>query len=359
MSDRPKILLLDDEPDILELYRELLTQLPSQPEIRTAATGARALAMLDAEPYSLLLCDLNMPSMDGLQVLTIVRRKFPQLRTVVMTAVTDPQFRHRAYALGLDLYLEKPNDAQAIKQFQDCIESVLGQNVQDGFRGVQSKSLVDIIQLECLCQNSAVLKVSAGAQEGRFWLLNGEIVDAAAGEVTGETAFYRILSWKTGNFEMLPAEPDRPRQIHKSCHSLLLENAQAQDEAQPQNALPNEAPGTPPATAGQQLITALSSIRGVEFLLLAGTEDGQPIAAWAVEMPEAVAAWAKTTMGNFSAVGDLLEAGQPAQIIGYGLQHHIALIHQRGQYLCVGLQRSLAPAEVQETLNRIRTQWAS
>src|ERR1035441_4912857 len=99
---RAKILLADDDPDLLEMYREVLAQLPSQPEIHTAISGARVIAMLEAEPFQLLICDLKMPKMDGLQVLAIVRRTYPQLRTVALTAEVDEQFRSRAYALGVD-----------------------------------------------------------------------------------------------------------------------------------------------------------------------------------------------------------------------------------------------------------------
>ena len=74
MDASHKILLLDDDPDLLDMYREILAQLPSHPEISTASSGARAMAMLEAEPYRLLICDLKMPKMDGLQVLSIVRR---------------------------------------------------------------------------------------------------------------------------------------------------------------------------------------------------------------------------------------------------------------------------------------------
>src|SRR5439155_12214752 len=161
MSVRHKILLLDDDQDLLELYREMLARLPSQPEIYTATSGARAIALLESETFALLISDLNMPKMDGLQVLTIVRRKFPNLRTAVMTSVVDAQFRTRAYAMGIDLFLEKPNTNQEINFFIDCIESLLDREADaGGFRGVQSKSLVDIIQLECLSQSSSVLKVT-------------------------------------------------------------------------------------------------------------------------------------------------------------------------------------------------------
>ena len=75
MAANQKILLLDDDPDLLDMYREILAQLPSRPEIHTASSGSRAMAMLEAEPFQLLICDLKMPKMDGLQVLAIVRRK--------------------------------------------------------------------------------------------------------------------------------------------------------------------------------------------------------------------------------------------------------------------------------------------
>jgi CheY-like chemotaxis protein len=58
METRNKILVLDDDSDWVEVCREFLTQLPSKPEVRTANTGPRALAMLDAEPYRLMICDL-------------------------------------------------------------------------------------------------------------------------------------------------------------------------------------------------------------------------------------------------------------------------------------------------------------
>ena len=104
METQHKILILDDDTDWLELSRELLSQLPSKPEIRTANTSKRALALLEAEPFRLLICDLKMPRMDGLQVLAIVRRRFPELRTVVLSALEDEEFRSRAYALGVDLF---------------------------------------------------------------------------------------------------------------------------------------------------------------------------------------------------------------------------------------------------------------
>lgn len=232
MDTRHKILLLDDDADVLALYQEVLSKLPSRPEVRTATTGSRALTMLDAEPFRLLICDLKMPKMDGLQVLSIVRRRFPELRTVVMTGLHDEEFRSRAYAQGVDLFWLKPDTQQNMQMFMECIESLLGRDAVSGFRGVQSKSLMDIIQMECLSQSSAVLRVTRGSLIGKIWLENGELVDAETDGARGEAAFGKILSWKSGTFETLPAEPERERTINKSVNQLLLESAQAMDEAE-------------------------------------------------------------------------------------------------------------------------------
>src|SRR5436305_2249801 len=245
MAARHRVLMLDDDPKLLDTYQHILAGLPSQPEIHTANSGPRAMAMLESEQFRLLICDLRMPKMDGLQVLSIVRRKYPQLRTVALTSVHDEQFRSRAYALGVDLFWYKPATEQEIKMFLECLESLLGRESDSGFRGVQSKSLVDIIQLECISQSSSVLRITNGGQTGKIWIHEGEVIDAEAGEMTGEPAFHKILSWRAGGFESLAAEPSRPRTILKSYNGLLLETAQALDESR---ATASE-PGAPAITS--------------------------------------------------------------------------------------------------------------
>src|SRR5215471_4083884 len=194
MESRHKVLLLDDDAEVLEMYKEMLAQLPSKPQIHTATTGSRAIALLEAEPFRLLICDLKMPKMDGLQVLSIVRRRFPELRTVVMTAVQDEEFRSRAYALGVDLFWLKPDTQQNMQMFLECLESLLGREGEGGFRGVQSKGLIDIIQMESLSQSSTVLRITRGALTGKIWIHGGELIDAEVDGARGEPAFRRILA---------------------------------------------------------------------------------------------------------------------------------------------------------------------
>ena len=352
MPTRPRILLLDDDQDLLDLYREILSQLPSRPEIFTSISGARAIAMMEAESFTLLVCDLNMPKMDGLQVLSIVRRKFPDLRTVVLTSVLDEQFRSRVYGLGVDLFWQKPGSGEEIKQFLECIESLLGREMQSGFRGVQSKSLVDIIQLECISQNSIVLKIINGPLSGRIWIQNGDVIDAMSDELTGETAFRRILSWKAGNFESLPAEPNRTRTIFHSYQGLLLETAQAADEAI------NAAAHLPEADSKSPMVT-LSRFPGVEFLMVLQPDDEKTFDARGLENPQPVAGWSRQAMDRFRALGDRLQAGPLQHVEGVGRQRNVALASHQHLDFCVGWKHSLSVSEIRESMKKLLALWVS
>jgi CheY-like chemotaxis protein len=360
MASRHKILLLDDDEQMLELYQELLRNLPSQPEVTTSSSGARAIALLESEPFTLLITDLRMPKMDGLQVLAIVRRKYPQLRIIVLTGVLDEEYRSRAYALGVDLFWQKPSSSEEFQFFKDCIESLLGREVatEGGFRGMQSKSLVDLIQLECLSQSSSVLRITQGSVEGKIWVQEGEIIDAAAGEFKGEAAFKEILSWKSGNFEIQPAEANHPRTITGSSQGLLLDSAQALDEWRgQQSGKPGEGATAAPASSA---LAPLAKFEGVEFVLTMGPEEKSPCESWGLENSKEISAWAWDAQKHLRELGDKLGAGALAQVSGFGLHRHWALAHsdQKG-LLCTGFRRSMPKEKVDQTMKHIFTKWVS
>ena len=245
---------------------------------------ARALGLLDAEPFRLLVCDLKMPRMDGLQVLSIVRRRFPELRTVVLTGLEDEEFRSRAYALGVDLFWLKTDMQQNTQMFLDCLESLLGRDMEGGFRGIQSKSLMDIIQMECLSRSSTVLRITRGPLVAKLWIQDGELIDAEAEGARGEAAFRRILAWKSGTFENLPAEPERERTIIKPVNALLLESAQTIDEtANPvepgihrANRSSQDHLETRPARARRRRICRRRSAEGQGEIEALGTQSAEP-----------------------------------------------------------------------------------
>lgn len=357
MPERPKILLLDDDTELLELYQGLLKNLPGKPEVTTCNNGARAIALLNSEHFNLLISDLNMPKMDGLQVLSIVRRRFPDLRIVVMTSMLDEQYRSRAYALGADMYWQKPSNAQEIKLFLDCIESLLEQKETNGFRGIQSKSLVDIIQLECLSQSSTVLKITSGKIEGKIWIVNGEIIDAEMADLKGETAFKKLISLKSGAFEYLPAEPERQRTIFSSYHGLLLDAAQTIDEATAQDTSQLPTDVKPEDDVIRKPVNAISNLPEIEFVL--SISEDSSIECRGLEEPEPISEWLKKQLktwddfGAFAAIGDLKE------ILLESHQCYLLVKRDKNKILCAGIKRAVPKEKLPDLSKKIYALWVS
>lgn len=354
IEPRHKILLLDDDPDLLEVYQAILSRLPSKPEIRTATSGHRAVAMLEDEPFRLLISDLKMPKMDGLQVLSIVRKKFPELRTVVLTSVIDEHFRSRVYALGVDLFWQKPATDEEIKLFIDCIESLMDREGTPGFRGVQNKSLVDIIQLECISHSSSVLRITNGPLSGKIWINDGELYDAETDGSNGEEAFHKILSWKTGSFESMVAEPEHPRVIEQSYNGLLLETAQAHDERQ------GDVSGDSGlSVAATSKLSALAQVEGVDFVLTSQPGGKGHVESRGLENPERLAAWTSQSLSRLRQLGEKLQAGPLEQVVGLGPQRSVAMAQRHGTTFCVGWHHDLDSEQIRERMKRVLALWAS
>jgi CheY-like chemotaxis protein len=354
MESRHKILLLDDDPEVLEMFKEMLSLLPSHPEIHTATTGARALALLEAEPFRLLICDLKMPKMDGLQVLAIVRRRFPELRTVVMTGVQDEEFRSRAYALGVDLFWLKPETQENREMFQECLESLLGRDAASGFRGVQSKSLMDIIQMECLSLSSTVLRITRGSLVGKIWIVGGELIHAEAEGAVGEAAFRRILEWRSGTFENLPAELEHERTIDKPVNALLLEMAQAMDEvADPGAAGPSE------ETQHRKTVWRLSALtrEGAEWVVsvpASGAAEG-----CATQAAEEVAKWMRQAGESCKRLSERIDAGPLSHIEGHSLERRLICLPWDDKTFMVAWPISADVQRILEQTKQLVASWDS
>jgi CheY-like chemotaxis protein len=351
-----KILILDDDPAILDLYKEWLSQLPSKPDIETANNGARAMALLEAEPYRLLICDLKMPKMDGLQVLSIVRRRFPELRTVVMTGVEDEEFRSRAYALGVDLFWLKPDTHQNMQMFLECIESLLGRDAQSGFRGIQNKSLMDILQMECLSQSSTVFRITRGSLVGKIWILNGDLIDAETEGARGEVAFRRILEWKSGTFETLPAEPDRERTIVKSINALLLEAAQAFDET--------GGSGNGESTEEvdhRKTVWRLATLtrEGCEWVVTAPNDAEAVPEGWGTQSEKEFSAWMRYANEAAQRLSEKVEAGPWSHIRAQNHDRKFVLMPTKNKTCLVAWPASADSSTMLDKSKKLITSWDS
>jgi two-component system, response regulator, stage 0 sporulation protein F len=115
------ILVVDDEADVAELFRQRFRREARQGTyaMHFANSGDEALGKLadGIEPSLIvILSDINMPGMDGLQLLGEIKQRFPGLPVMMVTAYGDDERRRRAAELGASEFLTKPVDFDLLKQ---------------------------------------------------------------------------------------------------------------------------------------------------------------------------------------------------------------------------------------------------
>jgi CheY-like chemotaxis protein len=114
------ILVVDDEPDVALLFRQRFRREARDGTyvMHFANSGEIALEQLTngIEPTLIvILSDINMPGMDGLQLLGEVKQRHPHLPVMMVTAYGDDERRRRASVLGATDFLTKPVDFEQLK----------------------------------------------------------------------------------------------------------------------------------------------------------------------------------------------------------------------------------------------------
>ena len=115
------ILVVDDEPDVPDLFRQRFRREARQGTyvLHFAASGPEALDRLagEIEPHLIvILSDINMPGMDGLELLRVVKQRHPDVPVMMVTAYGDEERRRRANEYGAFEFVTKPVDFDMLKE---------------------------------------------------------------------------------------------------------------------------------------------------------------------------------------------------------------------------------------------------
>lgn len=119
-----KILVVEDSPTMRQLISFALKRLRGI-EIVEASDGVEGLKKLNSQSFDLIITDINMPVMDGLKLISLVRRdtKYRVIPIMIITTEGGAEDRERALALGADAYITKPIQAGNVL---DTAKSLLG-----------------------------------------------------------------------------------------------------------------------------------------------------------------------------------------------------------------------------------------
>jgi YesN/AraC family two-component response regulator len=118
-----KLLFVEDEKDLLDIISDTLVKL--QANFLTASNGEEALDVLaQHDDIDAIITDINMPVMNGLDMIKTIKEKNPNLTIIIMSAHTETEYIQKAEEYGVNDYLLKPFD------FIKFIELITSKNIK-------------------------------------------------------------------------------------------------------------------------------------------------------------------------------------------------------------------------------------
>jgi CheY-like chemotaxis protein len=227
-----QILFVDDEINFLETIRALFTSWSKDTwHIECATSADQALEILKTRSFDLIVVDVNLPVLDGVQFLRILARRYPDLKKAALTGLATDERRSACLANGAELFIEKPRSAEGLKSIFVMLDELVTWKPHAGFQGMLRRvGLQDVVQMECLGRNSSILEIQDRQMHGRIYIEDGKIIHAVTGDATGEAAFQKLLSLEGGAFQLHPFEAPPARTIEGQWEFLLMEAARVRDE---------------------------------------------------------------------------------------------------------------------------------
>ena len=221
-----KVLIVDDEETLTWSMAKSLLKDKDKYEVIIANNGREALNLLKNNEVDLVISDIRMPDINGLDLLVRVKKEYPHTKVIIMTAYGSSDVQKEANRRGSLFYIEKPFEISDIRKI---IIDLIGK--KKGFQGkLVGLQLTDVIQMNCLSRLTTVLTITRDGERGIIYLNEGEIIHAECGEQKGTDAFYKILSWQEGEFVSNIGITPPIQTIYQNWEHLLVEAMRRSDD---------------------------------------------------------------------------------------------------------------------------------
>ncbi len=115
MSNPKKLLIVDDEEALTFSLYQIFINIPLECEVLTASSGEEALEKIEKNHFDIVITDIAMPGINGLDLLSMIKAREPQTKVIVITAYGSDERKEQAYNRGAESYIEKPFDLYEIR----------------------------------------------------------------------------------------------------------------------------------------------------------------------------------------------------------------------------------------------------
>lgn len=218
----PRILLVDDQRDILRLLHSTLDTLGHKLDIYEAPSGEEALLEASRHRFDLLVSDYKLPGITGVELMRKIRAKNPDVKTILITAMTDKRTREEMRAAGAMALFDKPIP---MADFLDVVERGLGLHrtilpPEDEKVEANRETIADLLtKLRKQMKAQAVYLLS---DRGRVLERAGDLYDSSM-EVSLLSAIMAIFSAGQRVSRLVHQEgPDHYHVFSGGDHDLLL-----------------------------------------------------------------------------------------------------------------------------------------
>lgn len=212
------VLLVDDDPIMCMSFQRYVQQRVGDFSLMIAGNGKEALDLLTRETISLVVTDLQMPEMDGFELVAQMSVRFPEIPAVIITAFDSPDARQRGLLEGAAGFLRKPiASADLVARILEVLEEQRGGGV---FQAVPLETMAQLIDME---RKSCALRVTAAGsgERGVLFFRDGALVDARYNDAAGLAAAVDIFCWEHVQMDIEESFPDTEVRIKDGLDAVL------------------------------------------------------------------------------------------------------------------------------------------
>jgi CheY-like chemotaxis protein len=238
MPGSVRVLLIDDNPMILGMLSQALAKFAN---LETTTDSAEGLLKVVESPPDLLITDYQMPGMDGRQLVEKIkdRAATANLPIILMATKADQNEKLKIVEDKVEDFLEKPFFVkEATARIKRIIDKIALEKMAreapggDTLRGtLQQMNVIDLLQSLELGRKTCRLTLTNTSDHCEIYFNEGQINHAAYGDLVGDEAVYKVLTWQDGNFEIDFTASASEQTITRSTQGLLMEGLRLFDEA--------------------------------------------------------------------------------------------------------------------------------
>ena len=250
------ILIVDDTKLARSFISKRLEPYADEFNVLTAENGKEALELAQTVKIDLVITDIEMPVMDGFELLANLNNKFPQVPVFVMTAKGSPEIEERIDAMGSLKYFEKPMDLEALVA---AIREKLDSSAQGKVNGISLASFLQLVGME---NKTCILRVKSGKQSGDIYCQSGSLIAAETGNLVAEEAVIEMITWDGAVIEILKLDRQKEKQIRKPLMNILMEASRRMDEMEAAKKQKKAAPKSQPQPVKKEKAPAKKTAPG-------------------------------------------------------------------------------------------------